>query len=609
MRINHNIVALKTLHNMAKSNKGLDKTMERLSSGLRINHAADDAAGLAITQKMDTQVRGLKQANRNANDGISLIQTAEGALNEVHSMLQRVRELAVQVSNGTYNAEDRKAVQDEVKQLQNEIQRISEHIEFNEKKLLNGDLDRRAFPNDEKVVGIVSTSDTVAPGSYGISVIQEATKAKIEGKEASITGITTSNEGKISLNGEEVEIKAGDTADIVFDKLRGLAETVGANLVAYGADGKATAFKFGDNQHLVFEQKEYGEEYSLDINTSSTELLTGLGLAVGKVNGTDAVATIDPANSDFNSTATVSAEGNQIKVKDNDGFEIIFNVKDGSAIQAESYDEAMGAIKTLTGTDEEKKQAYLAYREAIQLGKGDTAAQVEAEAILTGSGDKISKAIFADNAEAAKAAEDIIPGVTGLGKVINTEIMKIGSDAEDSAIKTKIIAAGAALGTPIKITDEEAKAALAAYKNALFSTTNVNVLDAGPLALQIGANEGQFMEVKIQNLSPEALELDKMNLGTVQGAQKAITTVDNAIGKISSVRSKLGAYQNRLEHTVNNLASASENMTASLSRILDADMAFEMAEYTQKNIISQAGVSMLTQANQRPQQILQLLQG
>jgi len=141
MRINHNISALRALHQLDKSNTKLDKTLERLSSGLRINHAADDAAGLAITQKMDTQVRGLEQANRNAMDGISLIQTAEGALNEVHSMLQRIRELAVQVSNGTYDATDRKAVQDEVSELQNEVSRISEDIEFNEMKLLKGNSD------------------------------------------------------------------------------------------------------------------------------------------------------------------------------------------------------------------------------------------------------------------------------------------------------------------------------------------------------------------------------------------------------------------------------------------------------------------------------------
>jgi flagellin len=486
MRINHNIPALRALHQLNKTNTVLDKTMQKLSSGLRINCAADDAAGLAISQKMDTQVRGLHQANRNAMDGISLIQTAEGALNEVHAMLQRIRELAVQVSNGTYDSTDRRAVNDEVVQLQNEIQRISDHIEFNERKLLNGEIDRRAFPDNEGVVKIISLSDTVSPGSYSIEVTADATKATITGAEGTITAggsIAESQVGTINLNGEEVRIEKGDTADVVFNKLRDLAETIGANLIAYNDDGSGNAdidggaqqYNFG-NMHLVFEMKEYGSEYKLDLNASNSSLLSALGLSTTIETGSDAQAKITSSADGFSSTATVSTKGNVITVTDINGFEMKFEAQQGAAA-------------------------------------------------------------LADN------------------------------------------------------------------------SADVKVLDAGPLDLQIGANEGQFMEIRIQNLSPQALGIDKINLSTSDGAQKAITVVDNAINMISSVRSKLGAYQNRLEHTVANLSVAAENMTASLSRIQDADMAAEMSEYTQKNVISQAGIAMLAQANQRPQQILQLLQG
>ncbi|KAE9627751.1 hypothetical protein GND95_14525 [Defluviitalea raffinosedens] len=262
MKINHNMLALKALHQLNKTNNVMDKTMERLSSGLRINRAADDAAGLAIAQKMDTQVRGLKQANRNAMDGISLIQTAEGALNEVHAMLQRIRELAVQVSNGTYDPADRKAVQDEVKQLQNEIQRISDHIEFNESKLLNGEIDRRAFLDDDKAAKIVSLSDSVKPGTYAVTVTANATKATLEGGKVSSNftdgKIQANQAGIININGEEVRIEAGDSAETVFNKLRDLAETVGLNLIAYGDDGTgkpdynggAKPFEFNSGMHL-----------------------------------------------------------------------------------------------------------------------------------------------------------------------------------------------------------------------------------------------------------------------------------------------------------------------------------------------------------------------
>ena len=228
--------------------------------------------------------------------------------------------------------------------------------------------------------------------------------------------------------------------------------------------------------HLVFEMKEYGSEYKLDLNASNSALLSALGLSTTVQQGTDAQAKITSTADGFSATATVSTKGNVITVTDINGFEMKFEAQQGAAA-------------------------------------------------------------LADN------------------------------------------------------------------------SADVKVLDAGPLDLQIGANEGQFMEIRIQNLSPQALGIDKINLSTSDGAQKAITVVDNAINMISSVRSKLGAYQNRLEHTVANLSVAAENMTASLSRIQDADMAAEMSEYTQKNVIAQAGVAMLAQANQRPQQILQLLQG
>lgn len=173
MRINHNISALKTNNILGKNNKALEKSLERLSSGYRINCAADDAAGLAISQKMKTQIAGLNQAARNASDGISVIQTAEGALIEVEEMLQRMRELSVQAANGSNTDDDRKALQDEVEQLKAEINRISDTTEFNTKKLLNGTVDRRSY-SDNANVKLISLSDTVNVKSYTFEVEKEA---------------------------------------------------------------------------------------------------------------------------------------------------------------------------------------------------------------------------------------------------------------------------------------------------------------------------------------------------------------------------------------------------------------------------------------------------
>lgn len=477
MRINHNIPALRALHQLDKSNGRLDKTLEKLSSGLRINHAADDAAGLAITQKMDTQVRGLGQATRNAMDGISLIQTAEGALNEVHSMLQRIRELSVQVSNGTYDATDRQAVQGEVDQLQNEIERISTSMEFNEMKLLNGDLDRRAFSTAPTRIEIVSMSDTVEPGTYSFVTTKAAAKTMTTSTGSLLftdAADTTANVGgTLNINGEQIKVVEGQTNEEVFANIRDLCDRIDVSVISTPAP-----YKFGGV--LSFEMNQFGNR-DIEI-TGDTQLLGALGLdkfalpialQPTTVKGNDVEVdtnTVALATSGFPSGSTVTTSGQDVVIRSNNSFE----------------------LRLVGGT--------------------------------------------------------------------------------------------------------------------AFGAVTLNILKTGPLNLQIGANEGQMMELKIQNLSPRALGITDINLSTAQGAQEAITKIDDAITTISNVRSKLGAYQNRLEHTVNNLESSSENMTASLSRIQDADMALEMATFTQQNIIQQAGTSMLAQANQRPQSLLQLLQ-
>ena len=477
MRINHNIPALRTLHQMNRTNSKIDKTMQRLSSGLRINSAADDAAGLAIAQKMDTQVRGLQQANRNSMDGISLIQTAEGALNEVHSMLQRTRELYIQASNGTLTASDRKAITDEVNQLKAEIDRISEHIEYNERKLLNGEIDRRAFSSNKDVANVVSMSDGVLAGDYEFELDNVATQTTLVGGAVD-SGVTPDSifpitaDTTININGEQVEIKKDDDAEAVFAKLRDLCETVGIEL-------SSDTSPFAPGSKLTLVSREYGKAQKIDIKGDSA-LIARLGL----------------------DTATTPAPTN------------------GGALTP--------------GVDVEIK---------TPLGAG-----------------------FPQN---------VTTKVTN-GNIVTFE----GTKGFKLTVQTTSI--------PDEVT--------------------LSLLETGPLDLQIGANEGQMMQLRIPNMSTVALGLENMNLNTAAKSQEAITLVDNAIAQVSSTRSKLGAYQNRLEHTVANLDVAAENMTASMSRIQDADMAKEMAEYTKDNILAQAGNAMLAQANQRPQQILQLLQ-
>lgn len=709
MRINHNIPSLRALHQLDKSNSKLDKTLERLSSGLRINHAADDAAGLAITQKMDTQVRGLEQANRNAMDGISLIQTAEGALNEVHSMLQRVRELAVQVSNGTYDPTDRKAVQDEVSELQNEIQRISDDIEFNEMKLLNGDIDRRAFSTDADIADIVSMSDTVDAGTYTFDVTQLASKTSDTGGAVTLfdgDGKSTVA-GTININGEQVDIAANESSEDVFAKIRDLTGTVD---VAVTIEPSAP---FENGKQLNLELNTYGpDELSV---TGDLELLQGLGLDATQFNpNSDAVyATSTGVLANLTTGGNVYVNGVQVNFSAGDTVDDVLSTLrandipgtefalDGAGTGLIIYSKKPLVIKALddtvagdvtTATELSSLQTTTA--DDITVANPDTAKSVATEAVDTSStiaNGSVLRVVIDDgdtdvltnpsvdvtivgaldmSVEADR--EELISQLNAAGvtnttfifdesesyiSAYNTDGNKVTMYAADTGDQDDVDAA-IALGyatddvsyeqkfgnigrnvqidttnltyddpATINVVDgfPEGTTVSTSGQDILFESNDdfelrlvagtdtgevtMNLLETGPLDLQIGANEGQFMEIRIQNLSPRALGITDLNLSTSDGAQEAITIVDDAINTISTVRSKLGAYQNRLEHTIANLGTAAENMTASLSRILDADMAYEMSQFTQQNIIQQAGTSMLAQANQRPQSLLQLLQG
>ncbi|ASA96925.1 MULTISPECIES: flagellin N-terminal helical domain-containing protein [Anoxybacillus] len=370
MRINHNIAALNTYRQLTIGNSNAAKNMEKLSSGLRINRAGDDAAGLAISEKMRGQIRGLEQASRNAQDGISLIQTAEGGLNEVHAILQRMRELTVQAQNDTNTNDDRAALNKEYQQLSTEITRIGNTTEFNTQKLLNGSL-----------------SSSIA--------------------------------------------------------------NVGSNLTT--ANG------------------------IVNIKSNGAEVLNGYSITV---------------------------------------------------------DTKAGTITVNNGA-----------------GKSET---INYGGAPTGFGTK-----------------EINFGSLGISVEINSSIKDISQD------------------------------------------NTFNVTSTGSIDLQIGANSGQKMNISISDMRATALggatKVSATSIDTKANANAALDVLDNAIKQVSDERARLGSYQNRLEHTINNLGTAAENLTAAESRIRDVDMAKEMMEFTKNNILSQAAQAMLAQSNQMPQGVLQLL--
>lgn len=499
MRINHNISALKANNYLGKTNNNLDKSLERLSSGYRINRAADDAAGMAISQKMKTQIAGLEQASRNGSDGISVIQTAEGALQEVESMLQRMRELSVQAANDTNTTNDRAAIQKEINQLNQEIDRISQTTEFNTKTLLDGNVDRKSYSSDNNV-SLISQSDSVDVGNYSITITQDARQAVLTGMQIGSSDEEVGANGKLIINGMEIGVRETDTMGEVYERIRNACDTMNIKAFVGSAGDDDTAIAgyvpedYKDGGELIFATTAYGSKQKIELYCEGEELrgiFGGISEDGAKAVGVDAKAELGEEG--FKKTATVSCEGNIITVTDLNDFEMKFEAKPGTA-------ETTFTDATIAGDE------------------GDVGGSSEVELTVT-------------------------------------------------------------------------------------------VLSAGPMDLQIGANENQTMEVRIPKTNAKTLGVDIVNVCTSDGAQAAITLCDKAVEAVSAVRAKLGAYQNRLDHAIANLNVSSENITEALSRIEDVNMATEMTNYTQKNVLAQAGTSMLAQANERPQTILSLLQG
>lgn len=506
MRINHNITAMLANNTLNKNHNSMATAIERLSSGYRINYAKDDAAGLAISQKMRAQIRGLQQANRNAGDGISVVQTAEGALTEVHSMLRRMKELTVKAANDTNSPEERKAIQDEIDVMKDEIQRISDATNFNNKKLLNGDAGRTSYIDTGAVVKGLETieiSDQVNLDEYSLTVSQDARQAVLVGGAITMGDtITAAQAGTITINGEKIEIKEGDTKEEVYDKIRQLCEWTGNK--AFTVDDTDTADGLEENAgytpsedgfeagtKLVIVSNNYGSSERIDISCSNDNLAAALGISDSVATGTDVEVSLGDG---FSPTAVVSTSGNKITVTDSSGFKMVMEARQG-ACGTEFTDPQMG------------------------------------------------------------------------GGISNST---------------------ASGGTAF--------------------TAKVEVLSAGQMVFQIGANQEETMAVTIPEVSPRTLGIDTMHVVSGQSAFKAIATVDTALQFVTDVRAKLGAYQNRLEHTEESLAISEESMTESFSRIMDADMAEQMMEYTQQNLLVQTATNMLAKANAFPESLLQLLQ-
>lgn len=474
MKINANITAMRANLKLNTVQKRLTDSTTKMSSGYRINKAADDAAGMAISQKMHSQIRGLMRASRNGSDGISFIQTAEGALTEIENILQRCRELSVQAANDVNTLQDKQAIQEEIDSLRDEIDRLSKQTEYNTMSVLDGSCCRQSTSSNVGVK-LISASDDVGLATYTFSVDQAATQATLETGALNISSSETVSEeaaGKIQINGEVIEVKEGETYEDVYARIRDYCEMM--NIDVAPVDGSGEEAELDSATSLKFTSVLYGSSQSITVTTDNGELATKLGIdGATSTPGQDAEVTLDTGDSGFAKTATVFCDGDRVEVTDRGGFKMIFDVSSAEA----------------------------------------------------------------------------------------------PSDA------------------------------------------SVTMLDAGYIKVQIGANEGQTVNISVPSVSAKALHIENCNICTHEGASSAITSFDDAIEQISAVRAKLGAYQNRLDSSVSSLDVSSENLTEACSRIEDVDMSEEMTRYTQYSVLVQAGTSMLAHANNQPQTILQLLQG
>ena len=538
MVVQHNMSAMNANRNLGVTTGMQAKSSEKLSSGYKINRAADDAAGLSISEKMRSQIRGLNKASDNAQDGISLIQTAEGALNESHSILQRMRELSVQAANGTETDDDREAVQNEVSQLQEELTRISETTEFNTMKLLDGSQSG-------------STSSTGSGPKFGV------VDATLDG------ALVTSN-----VKGIKVATAAATTTK------------AGQETAIWAADGKTLTLNLSKNK--VYTQDEIDDLIANAKQEDSSATGAPAEVKVSLKNGI--------FNADADTTAgTVTAGG--VKAVSDEGTVTGFVGADTISFTANKY-----------GAEFNDTVFKFKFDKAAGKEEVETNTAIEISGTNTVTEGQYTIHLAAGKEYTAEDLEDIL-------KTAGFDFdVKLSGNTPDEP-NTLFATSGASSVSDITMGDT-AGAGLGST-DAMWGQAGYDSVSSGAgITLQIGANEGQTMSFSIDDMSARALGVDgnKVDLSTQSGAQKATTTIDAAIKKVSAQRGKMGAIQNRLEHTISNLDTAAENTQTAESRIRDTDMAEEMVEYSKNNILAQAGQSMLAQANQSTQGVLSLLQ-
>lgn len=717
--INTNIASINAQRNLDRSQEQNQTALERLSSGLRINSAADDAAGLAISTRFSSQTQGLAVGIRNANDGVSLAQTAEGALGSMTDNLQRIRELALQSANATNSAQDRESLNQEVQELKKEISRVAQESNFNGTKLLDGSFEESIFQigaNRGETVGVSlagatldklgsaptdgltsSPAPTTGPASTTPAVMQggdlvingfsvpaaeagsddtsfaensasaiakaaavnertDQSGVKAVVNETSVTGSDITTKGTpvettsetITLNGVDIDLPPGVSGDLE-GFLQSTVDTINDNS---GQTGVTASFN-GDPSVGIELTAEDGRNITLD-GSSGTDIAARWGLAntdnpdgtaseVQTFTGTYTLISEDRSDIELTSEGNIARAGFQQGTYSGNNSGASGQVV-GSASMAsgdisingvpigKSVSSADTASPTSTGPASSAIAKAAAINEASDA-TGVTASAnptiVKGTALAGGDGTNAANATFdlngvnisvsfdanASTAEQQQAIVDAVNAKAGLTGVEAESASVAGNDtfqliAEDGRnVEISSFVSGSGAYAPADFGLDAA--ATGAAGSGQIERSSISLESAGKIEIGTltGNNESAGFEVGVYGNNEDGQLMRDVDISTVDGANDAITAVDNALDQVNRQRANLGAIQNRFESTIENQEVASENLQAANSRIRDADFAKESAELSRTQVLQQAGLSILSQANQQPQQVLQLLQG
>ncbi|MCI9057801.1 MAG: flagellin [Oscillospiraceae bacterium] len=578
MRIQHNIMAMNAYRNYNNNSAALSKNLEKLSSGYKINRAGDDAAGLAISEKMRAQITGLNAASKNVKDGISLVKTAEGAMQEVQDMLNRMDYLATQSANGTYQDEvDRENLQKEVDALKTEINRIADSANFNGIKLMDGSLDTSLKTTGNKDVAV----EVMADGQLG--------------KEPQ-AGVYS-----IDLSGTVISQAGDDDAEIKLEAFGQVTDTVSIkNGMSDEQVAEALAKQWNTDHKDSFEA-DYGTGFKITAEAQGSKLVFTMSQAPSKAwtaADTQATLTFTYANAHNNNAQQVTLtqekeaiDSTTTRMYAQAKFDLASIVKDGATLTIgdDTYVFAVGSNSKYKDLDNVVDLTDM-------TAASDDLARVAANRLST-----LAQSNTRFKVGSANNEDGTINITEKEGGVDYSKNNLAGADGKGT---TRVDANAGVDPTP---GDADATAA---DWSGLVMTGNVNSGAMGSaLTLQIGDTSDSFnqMKVAIGDMHTTGMGIDGVDISSQTGAQAAVQTIKDAINYVSGIRGDLGATQNRLEHTANNLSVMAENIQDAESTIRDTDVAEEMMSYVKNNILVQSAQAMLAQANQVPQGVLQLL--